>query len=58
MSKKHKKTCKTINYFKHSPLFISVLTICVFISFFASVFSSSLGIKISAVGLKMPTITA
>ena len=58
MSKKHKKTCKTVNYFEHSPLFISVLTSCVFIPFFASVFGSSLENTISTVELKMPAITA
>ena len=48
MSKKHKKTCKTINFFEHS-LFLFLLLLVTF----ATLFGSSLGITITAVGLKL-----
>ena len=35
MRKKHKKVCRTLNYFKHSLLFISAVTGCPSISNFA-----------------------
>ena len=53
MSKKHKKTCKTINFFEHS-LFLFLLLLVTF----TTLFGSSLGITITAVGLKLYEITA
>ena len=57
MSKKHKKTCRTLNYFEHSLLFTSAVTGCVSISAFASLAAIPIAITSSAVGLKICAIT-
>ena len=57
-SKKHKKVCRALNYFEHYLIFISAVSGCVLISTFASLVDIPIGIKISAVGLKMSEITA
>ena len=57
MSKKHKKVCTTINYIEHFIL-VSVVTGCISISAFASLFCIPVGIKIYVIGLKICAITA
>ena len=57
MSKKHKKVCTTINYIEHFIL-VSVVTGCISISAFASLFCIPIGIKIYVIGLKICAITA
>ena len=55
MSKKHKKVCTTINYIEHFIL-VSVVTGCISISAFASLFCIPVGIKIYVIGLKICAI--
>ena len=59
MSKKHKKVCATLNYIEHFIL-VSVVTGCISISAFASLFCIPIGIKIYVIyyGLKICAITA
>ena len=49
MSKKHKMICRVLNYIKHLLILVSAITGCVFISVFASLISSSIGITSSAI---------
>ena len=58
VSKKHKKICKTLNYIEHFLILGSTITGCVSISAFASLVDIPIGIKSSAIGLKICTITA
>ena len=58
MSKKHKKLCRVLNYIDHLLIVISTITGCVSISAFASLVGISIGIKSSAIGLKICAITA
>ena len=60
MSKKHKKTCRTLNYLENffSLLFISAVTGCVSISAFASLVGIPAGITSSAATIKICVITA
>ena len=58
MSKKQKKLCRTLNYFKHFLLFISAVTGSVSISAFPSLVSILVCITSSAVWLKTCTMTA
>ena len=55
---KHKKTCKTYNYNKHSLILASTFAGCVSVSAFASLVDVSVGITSSAFGLKIFVITA
>ena len=58
MSKKHKKVYRVLNYIEH--LLISIFTVsgCVFISAFASLVGIPIGIRSSAIELKICLITA
>ena len=58
MSKKHKKICTTLNYIEDCLILASTITRCVSISAFASLISIPIGIKSSAIGLKICAITA
>ena len=58
MNKKHKKTCKYLDYVEHLLIFISTVTGCVSISAFTSLVVVPVGITSSAVGIKMYAITA
>ena len=58
MSKKHKKSCKVLNYIDHLLIVISAITGCVSISSFASLFGVPIGITSSAIGLKIYALTA
>ena len=57
MSKKHKKVYRVLNYIEH--LLISIFTVsgCVFISAFASLVGIPIGIRSSAIELKICLIT-
>ena len=58
MSKKHKKVCTTLNYIEHFLILGSTITGCVSISSFVSLVAIPIGIKSSAIGLKICAITA
>ena len=58
VSKKHKKTCKTLNCIEHLLILASTFTGCVLISAFASVVGIPVGITSSTVSLKICVITA
>ena len=58
MSKKHKKNCRVFSYIDHSLIVISTITGCIFISAFASLVGTPIGITSSAIGLKTCVITA
>ena len=58
MSKKHKNVCTTLNYMKHFLILLSVVTGCIPISAFLSFLGIPIGIKSSALGLKICVITA
>ena len=58
MSETHKKICKYLNYVEHLLILISAVTGCVSISGFASLFCVPVGIKSSAVGIKICAITS
>ena len=53
VSKKHKKTCTTLNYLKHLLILASTVTWCVSISPFASLVGIPVSIESSAMGLKI-----
>ena len=57
MSKKHKKVYRVLNYIEH--LLISIFTVsgCIFISAFASLVGIPIGIRSSAIELKICLIT-
>ena len=58
MSKKHKKSCKVLNYIDHLLIVISAITGCVSISSFASLVGVPIWITSSAIGLKIYALTA
>ena len=58
VSRKHKKTCKTLSYIEHVLILATAFTGCVSISAFASVVGIPVGITSSAIGLKSCVITA
>ena len=58
MSETYKKICKYLNYVEHLLILISAVTGCVSISGFASLFCVPVGIKSSAVGIKICAITS
>ena len=58
MSKKDKKVCTTLNYTEHFLILPFAITGCVSISAFAFLVGISIGIKSSAIGLKICAITA
>ena len=49
--------CKSLNHFKHFPVLISAASGFVSISAFTSLVDASLGISISAVGIKIYAVT-
>ena len=58
MSKRHKKVYMTVNYIEHFLMLASTITGCVPIFAFSSLVGIPIGIKSSAVGLKICVITA
>ena len=58
MSEKHKKTCITLNYTEHFLILASTITGCVSVSAVASLIGIPIGVRSSAIGLKICTITA
>ena len=58
MSKKHKKVCTTLNYIEHFFILASTITGCVSIPAFSSLIGIPIGIKSSAIGLKICAIAA
>ena len=58
MRKEHKKVCTTLNYTDHFLILASSITGCISISAFASLIGIPIGIKSSAIGLKVCAITA
>ena len=57
MSKKLKTICGVSNYIEDSLIAISAITGCVSVSAFASFFGIPIGIKSSAIGLKVCVMT-
>ena len=57
-SEKHKKVCTTLNYTEHFFNLASTITGCISISIFAPLIGVPIGIKSSAIGLKICAITA
>ena len=57
MSKKHKKVCTTLNYIQSFLILASAITRCISISAFTSLFSGSIRITSSAIGLQICPIT-
>ena len=53
MSKKHKKVCTTLNYFKHFLILAFDVTGCILISTFVSFLGIPIGITKSLIGLKI-----
>ena len=58
MNEKYKKTCKSLNYVKNLLILVSIVTGCLSISAFASLFCVSVGITRSVVETKICAITA
>ena len=57
MSKKHGKVCTALNYIEHF-LILASTTGCVSISAFAYIVGIPIGIRSSAIGLRVCAITA
>ena len=58
MSRKHKNGCTAINYTEHFLIWTSIITGCISISAFVSLIGIPIGIRRSAIGLKIRAITA
>ena len=58
MSEKHKKVCRTLNYFEHFLVFVFPVSGCVSIFAFVSLVGVPVGIASSPLGLKICAITA
>ena len=58
MSKKHNIVYSVLNYAEHLFIFITLVTGCLFISAFASLFGIYVRITSSAIGLKISVIAA
>ena len=58
MSRKHRKTWTALNYIEHFLILASRLTGYISVSAFASLLGITIGITISAIGLKICAITA
>ena len=56
VSKKHKRTCTTLNYLEHLLILASTVTWCVSICPFASLVGIPVSIASSAMGLKICSI--
>ena len=57
VSKKHKKTCATLNYVEHLLILVSVVTECISIFVFASLVDIFVGITSFALAIKSCAIT-
>ena len=55
--KRHKKVCRVLNYTEHSLILIFTIPGCVSISTFTSLVGIPVGIKSSAIGLKICVIS-
>ena len=58
ISKKHKKSCTTLDYIEHFLILASSIIESISISAFASTIVITIGITSSLIGLKICTITA
>ena len=58
LSKKHKIVCATLNYIGQVLILASIITGCISISAFASLFGVPIGITSSAIRLKICAIAA
>ena len=58
MCEKHKKVCKALNCFQHVLIFISIVSVCISISAYASLICVPTVIKSYVLGLKICAITA
>ena len=58
MSEKYKKTCKYLNYVENLLFLASTVTDCISISVFGSLVAIPVGIRSSAVGIKICETTA
>ena len=58
MSNKHKKVSRNLNYIEHFFILVSVITGCISISAFASLFGIPIGIMSSEMGIKIFVIAA
>ena len=58
MSKKHKKSCRALNYIDHLLIVIYTIIGCISISAFTSLVGIPIWITSSAIGLKFLAITA
>ena len=58
ISKKHKKSCTTLDYIEHFLVLASSIIESISISAFASTIVITIGITSSLIGLKIYTITA
>ena len=57
VSKKHKKTCATLNYVEHLLILVSAVTECISIFVFASLVDILVGITSFALTIKSCAIT-
>ena len=58
ISKKHKKITAILNYSEHLLILASMVTVCIWISTFASLVGIPIGITRSSVGLKICATTS
>ena len=58
MSEKHKKVCRTLNYFDHILAFVTAISGYVSVSVLASLLGVPVGIASSAINMKICIITA
>ena len=58
MIRKYKKVCTTLNYIEHFLILASTITGCISTSAYAFLTGIPIGIKSSAIGLKICSITA
>ena len=58
MSRKHKKVCTTLNYIEHFLILAPATTGYILMSAFGSLFGIPVGIRSSAIGLKICAIAA
>ena len=56
LSNKSKKDCTTLNYIEHFLNLVSTVTVCIFISAFASLINISKGVMSSTIGLNICVI--
>ena len=56
--KKHRKSCRTLNYIEYFLILAATITGCVYFYAFASLVGTPIGITSSAIGLKVCAITS